>query len=131
MSESGLVLRAPLVAGYDTLARSFGDVLYVGILPGKYLPCPACSDLDPLIEDRQGSKPALICRDSTCGICLPIEDLRWDLRWAGFLTQELLGLGVEWLHLRGPWNPDSLIRRADLAQRYQLFLNERKSHVGY
>lgn len=131
---SGRTLRA----GLETLAHAFGDVLYVRVAPGRTdVPCPACGDFAVVRSfptgprNIGGNRYFLLC--ARLGGCLAKEPSKrlfvvaWRPKqgWCGFSTEGLLGLGAKELHLDGPWNPGVLVRRDELAARYEAFKKER------
>ncbi len=121
---SGRTLRA----GLETLAHAFGDVLYVRVAEGHNdVPCPACGDC--AVVRFVGDRWELLCcklGDCPAKASRPrVVDWRSKQGWCGLSIESLLALEAAELHLDGPWNPGGLVRRDELAARYEMFTKER------
>lgn len=105
-------------AGYDTLAESFGDHVFVRVR-GNEVECPGCGMWSPFAESG-----TLHCYKK-CFLSVPA---RFVAGWAAISVEALLSLNLERYFLPRGWNKTLVfITHADLSALYDQWKKERTS----
>lgn len=110
-----------LPAGYDSLAETFGDVVFLRRV-GNLVECPVCGQNGWLERGRKQCR--LLCRQCTPHRRFEIDEL--SRRWVGVGVPHLLEDQSEKFWLPRQWNPgDGWIGKAELQQKFDEFSKER------
>ena len=131
--RSAELYRSPHVrSGYDTLAESFGDHVYVRLRDDGKVECPCCGRWSATIEDipvpytRPDGSPLkiMVC---ACLAKLSVKSVSGS--WVEIITMLLLTNAVYGrYYLPRSWNPAGWISRDELSRMYESYFKE-SEHV--
>lgn len=107
----------PLRVGYETLADSFGEHVYVRVRSNS-IECPGCGLWGEMAEGH-----FTCARRCSGAISFPIEPSRF---WAGISVEHLLGTNLTKFFLPRIWNDGrSWVTREDLQSKYTAYRAEK------
>lgn len=109
-----------LVAAYDSLADTFGDLVYAKRDDNK-VECPLCGDWADLFDGDGGCR--IECNNCGSPRVTAAEDV--SEKWVGVRTEDLLRDGAVEFFLPRAWHKNgNWITREELEAKYETFLKE-------